>query len=613
MVAAARGPVLRRGGPSPANDVDLMDILQQLLRELAITIANVDVWLSIGLALLLGGGCLAFGTWVARTVGLLKVDAPAGETVGVGLASGLLVLAAWWAAIWSGGRSSFTPVAVGFAVAIALALASRARRSRRSGSTGDDSVAGPRSSSGYWRRSHIIALGASACFLVGIALLYGSTMAPSPRDGVQPVEFNDEAFYSVLGRDLAITGTETNLTASGFAELPDLPSQAWYHWGEMWLASAVVKFFATAPIAARYFVVLPLILLASAALTGTLVRQMSKSTSRAAYLFGFASCLVLAPVPMPGTFFSSWAAGLVFGVNLYGLVVVAVLLAIYSWAAVGTIRPTWTLACFVGSLVAFIFPAHLVIAVLAAVGVGAGLIIQLVRSALSTGQLPVMQTIRHRGLITAGVLLLGTIAWGLFTGHGVSGSAPSPSSITPFNGTWAHSVALTYLGAGCLLALPVAALHFRNSRPFVAGMCLGTCAIVTGGAILWGARLSDFNMFHAFFGAIAVFGGRPEQSLSGRSSNVSATCGTCPWPLVSRLSLESNSRSVSWARSSAFRCSGRRRTSRRFPPTSSRQSGRFPLTQGWHIRVRPWTSPVSPSRTPQHRRTHGSSSHPDVL
>ena len=52
---------------------------------------------------------------MARTVGLLRSDAPAGETLGVGLASGLMVLAAWWAAIWSEGRSSFTPVALGFA------------------------------------------------------------------------------------------------------------------------------------------------------------------------------------------------------------------------------------------------------------------------------------------------------------------------------------------------------------------------------------------------------------------------------------------------------------------------------------------------------------------
>src|SRR2546427_9372137 len=106
----------------------ILESLQLFAAEFAITISNGDVWVSIGLALLLGGGCLVFGIWLARTVGLLGSDAPAGETLGIGLASGLMVLAAWWAAIWSGGRSSFTPVAVGFAVAIGLALARRAPR-----------------------------------------------------------------------------------------------------------------------------------------------------------------------------------------------------------------------------------------------------------------------------------------------------------------------------------------------------------------------------------------------------------------------------------------------------------------------------------------------------
>ena len=99
-----------------------------LVSELLITAWSGDVWVSIGEALLFGAVSLVFGTWVSRTVGLLGADAPAGETLAVGLASGLMVLAAWWAAIWSGGRSSFTPVAVGFGVAIALALARRARR-----------------------------------------------------------------------------------------------------------------------------------------------------------------------------------------------------------------------------------------------------------------------------------------------------------------------------------------------------------------------------------------------------------------------------------------------------------------------------------------------------
>jgi hypothetical protein len=56
---------ISRGPPLPAP-------LQSRAAEFAITIANAEVWLSIGPALLLGGVCLAFGTWAACTVGLLQ-------------------------------------------------------------------------------------------------------------------------------------------------------------------------------------------------------------------------------------------------------------------------------------------------------------------------------------------------------------------------------------------------------------------------------------------------------------------------------------------------------------------------------------------------------------
>ena len=104
-----------------------MTWLQSLVAEFAITIASEEVWLAIGLALVFGGACLIFGIWAARAVGLLERSAPAGETLGVGLGSGVIVLAAWWAAVSSGGRSSFTPVAIGFAIAIGLALTQRAQ------------------------------------------------------------------------------------------------------------------------------------------------------------------------------------------------------------------------------------------------------------------------------------------------------------------------------------------------------------------------------------------------------------------------------------------------------------------------------------------------------
>ena len=53
--------------------------LQALAGEFAITLSDGTVWLSIGQALLISAICLLSGVWVARFVGLLDADAPAGE------------------------------------------------------------------------------------------------------------------------------------------------------------------------------------------------------------------------------------------------------------------------------------------------------------------------------------------------------------------------------------------------------------------------------------------------------------------------------------------------------------------------------------------------------
>ena len=155
------------------------------------------------------------------------------------------------------------------------------------------------------------------------------------------VENRDEAFYAVLGRDLATTGTETNLRRRVSPSSPGLPTQTWYHWGELWLASAAITIFGTAPLAARFFVVLPIVLLAAAALTGTLVRRMARHRfAGAPTSSAFVACLFLAPVPLiPGPFFSSWAVGMIFGITLYGLGAVAALLALYSIVVLGSRPP----------------------------------------------------------------------------------------------------------------------------------------------------------------------------------------------------------------------------------------------------------------------------------
>ena len=141
-----------------------MEWLQSIAAEFAITVSNADVWRSIGVGLLFGGMCLVFGTWVARRVGLLRRDAPAGETLGVGLASGLIVLAAWWAALASGGRSAFTPVAVGFAIAIGLTLV----RPTRAPADEPRVEAGGRSP---LDRGRLLAVVLGGLFIVAVALL----------------------------------------------------------------------------------------------------------------------------------------------------------------------------------------------------------------------------------------------------------------------------------------------------------------------------------------------------------------------------------------------------------------------------------------------------------
>ena len=60
------------------------------------------------------------------------------------------------------------------------------------------------------------------------------------------------------------------------------------------------------------------------------------------------------------------------------------------------------------------------------------------------------------------------------------------------------------LGAGVLLAIPIAWLLARRTAPFLADLCLGTLALLVAGAIAWGWKLASFNMFYLFFAGIAV-------------------------------------------------------------------------------------------------------------
>ena len=337
-----------------------------------------------------------------------------------------------------------------------------------------------------------------AVFVVAVALLYGSTMAPSPRDGVQPLEFMDEAYYAVLGADLAKTGTESLYSPSGFTAIEGLPTQTWYHWGEAWLGAAVISIFGAAPLHARHFVVLPLLLLAAAALTGTLVRRMTGTASRGAFLFGFLACLFLAPVPL--------AVGMIFEIRLYGLAAVAVVFAMYGLAVLGRRTASWALPTFVGAAAAMILPAHIVIAVLALVGVGSVLSLRIAQTLLARRRLPDVPVVWRRTYIATGIALIATIGWGALTGHDIGTSGLSPS-VSPFNAFWRETVAIVIVCSGALLAIAVAWFMVRRDSSIEAGLYLGTIALLVVGTLVWGARLGDFNTFHLFYGGLAVFAG----------------------------------------------------------------------------------------------------------
>ena len=479
-------------------------IVRPVFAELPITLADGAVWLSIGQGLLIGAVCLLFGVWVARFVGLLGADAPAGEILGVGLASGLLVLTSWWAAIVSGGRSSFTPVAVGFALAIglaavaALAAAHAGRRAgRRRWRRVDD--AAPRSPRPSRFRHLVVASSAARCSSPPWRSSTARRWRQSPRDGVQPLEFMDEAYYAVLGADLAKTGTESLYSPSGFTDIPGLPTQTWYHWGEAWLGAIAISLLGTEPLDARHLIVLPLLLLAAAALTGTLVRRMTGIAVARACSCSGSSPACSSPRRRSRSAWSSRS-------RMYGLAAVAVLLALYALAVLGAKPASWALAAFVGSAAAVILPAHIVIAVLAAVGVGSVWALRIGQSLLARrAGCPSCRPVWRRTWLATGDRP---------RGHGRLGRPDRPRHRDQRALARDRAVQrvlagdrggrLRLLRARCWRSSSPGSwsARRRRSRPACTS---APSPSSSAGTLVWGARLGDFNTFHLFYGALAVF------------------------------------------------------------------------------------------------------------
>ena len=66
-------------------------------------------------------------------------------------------------------------------------------------------------------------------------------------------------------------------------------------------------------------------------------------------------------------------------------------------------------------------------------------------------------------------------------------------------------MAIVTLGAGVFLAIAFAWVAARRDSPMEADLYLGTGVLLVAGALVWGARLGDYNTFHLFFAGIAVF------------------------------------------------------------------------------------------------------------
>ena len=66
-------------------------------------------------------------------------------------------------------------------------------------------------------------------------------------------------------------------------------------------------------------------------------------------------------------------------------------------------------------------------------------------------------------------------------------------------------MAIVDLGAGVFFAIAFAWIAARRDSPMEADLYLGTGVLLVVGALVWGARLGDYNTFHLFFAGIAVF------------------------------------------------------------------------------------------------------------
>jgi hypothetical protein len=194
---------------------------------------------------------------------------------------------------------------------------------------------------------------------------------------------------------------------------------------------------------------------------------------------------------------------LLFGITLYGVAVLPVLLGLWWLADIPGRADSWPVAIFLGSVAAFLLSAHLAIALLSGVGVVVLVVAKVARALRSGGGLQAPPRIWRRIAIASSVLLVATVVWAEFTGHSL-GVPASPPIVGAFAPIWLESVAITILGGGVFFAIAIAWLAVRDTDHSQADLYVAALAVVAAGAVGWGARLGEFTMFYLFYGAIGV-------------------------------------------------------------------------------------------------------------
>lgn len=455
----------------------------RLIADGAAMLNDGGVWFAWLVAVPLAMSAYVVGLVVGVRTGAIDPSCPRTEAAGVALSLGLVILGAGYGAVGSGGASTFT-VCIGV-IALAVLLGRQRTDLTR--------VA---------RRS--LPIVATGVFLVPVfGVLFGLTAAPSPRDGAQPVEFMDEAYYAALSLRLQANGIESVYAPAGFDRLPGTPIRTWYHWGEIWLNTLTLEVPGITAMHGRHHVVLPLLILASALLAGSLARRLAPhAPPRPTLLMGGFGLLTIAPLPLVSVYhFDWWARPIGFAITQYGLAYVVTLLGLLMIATRRTQTRTAGMSFLMAALAAALIASHALVAATAAAGLlGAGTS-RLYRSRYRDDK--VGGSVSWRAIGLAAGAAVATVVWGLATGHGLGGGG-TVVGISAFDFAWWRATGLAIAGGGVIVVGVAAASVVPAMSGTGRDLVAGAVAAVFAGALVWGLRLPDFNSFHAFYAPLAV-------------------------------------------------------------------------------------------------------------